>query len=135
MVIALPHLSAILEPVSNLAELITEDETVTSALIKGADITLTNFRFCDLFNVRFKDCALDEADFYGASLKNVLLQNCTLEHTQFSTATFSKVDFRTSTINGVLGMGSFGSAIIDSMQLIAIAPVLAQEFKITVTED
>jgi uncharacterized protein YjbI with pentapeptide repeats len=101
----------------------------------GCKLNMVNFRFCDLFNITFKDCMLDEADFYGASLKNIRFQNCTLQRTQFSTAKLSKADFRTSDITGVLGVSSFAGAIIDSLQLLAIAPVLAQEFKITIKDD
>ena len=112
-----------------------QNSTLKDITFTDCKLTMANFRFCEMFNVLFKDCSLDEADFYGASLKNVVFQNCTLVRTQFSTAKLSNADFRTSDMNGMLGTSSLGGAIIDSLQLMTIAPVLAQEFKITVKDD
>jgi uncharacterized protein YjbI with pentapeptide repeats len=112
-----------------------QNSALKDITLTGCKLSMANFRFCDMFNVHFKDCALDEADFYGASLKHVWFQDCALGRTQFSTAKLSNADFRTSNITDVLGISSFSGAIIDSMQLIALAPVLANEFKITVKDD
>lgn len=111
-----------------------QQSTLKDITFTGCKLTMVNFRFCDMFNVRFEDCNLNEADFYGASLKNVLFQNCTLERTQFSTARLNRADFRTSDITGVLGISSFAGAIIDSTQLLSLAPLLAQELHITIAD-
>ncbi len=98
-------------------------------------LNLSNFRFSKLTNVHFKDCMLDEADFYTAELNNVYFQNCTLDKAEFSSAKLKKADFRTSEITNVLGVRSLAGAIIDSMQLVSLAPVLANELNIVVLDE
>jgi uncharacterized protein YjbI with pentapeptide repeats len=100
----------------------------------GCKLNLVNFRQSKLTNVAFEDCILDEADFNAAELKNVYFHKCLLDKAEFSNSKLSKVDFRTSDINRVLGISSFAGAIIDSLQLTSIAPVLASELNIDVRD-
>jgi uncharacterized protein YjbI with pentapeptide repeats len=101
----------------------------------GCKIDIANFRFSKLINVCFTDCVLNEADFYGAALTDVQFQNCSLVQTVFSGSKLQRVDLRSSTISSILGIDSLAGAIIDSAQLVAIAPLLASAFKITVKDD
>ncbi len=112
-----------------------QNSTLKDVTFTGCKLNMANFRFAELFNAVFVDCALDEADFYGASLHNVQFKNCTLAKTQFSSARLKQADLRTSDISGVLGIGSLAGAIIDSMQLVHLAPMLAAELRITVADD
>ena len=97
-------------------------------------LNLANFRFAKLTNVLFDNCVLDEADFYAAQLMNIQFKNCTLIKTQFSGSKLKAVDLRSSDMFNVLGIGSLGGATIDSTQLMALAPLLAAEFKIKVSD-
>ncbi|HEY5137829.1 MAG TPA: pentapeptide repeat-containing protein, partial [Methylococcales bacterium] len=101
----------------------------------GCKLDLANFRFSKLTNVIFKDCTLEEADFYMAELRDVAFQNCVFEKTEFSGSKLRQVDFRTSDVLGVQGIGSLAGAIIDSSQLITLAPLLASALKIQVKDD
>jgi len=100
----------------------------------GCKLTMANFRFAKLKNVCFTDCTLDEADFYEAQLQDVIFKNCSLDRTEFSGAKLKQVDFRTSDIVGILGLRSLAGATIDSIQLVALAPLLAGELRITVKD-
>jgi uncharacterized protein YjbI with pentapeptide repeats len=108
--------------------------TLKDITFSGCKLNLANFRFSKLSNVCFQDCVLDEADFYAAQLQNVAFVNCNLNKTEFSGAKLRRVDFRTSDILAVLGIGSLAGAIIDSAQLIALAPLLASVLKIEVRD-
>jgi uncharacterized protein YjbI with pentapeptide repeats len=88
-----------------------------------------------LKNIRFDNCDLDEADFYAAELCNVSFGNCTLSKTEFSGSKLKQVDLRSSDISSVLGANSLAGAIIDSTQLITLAPLLAAEAKIEVNDE
>jgi uncharacterized protein YjbI with pentapeptide repeats len=98
-------------------------------------LNFANFRFSKLKKVSFKDCVLDEADFYSAELESVDFENCSLDKTEFSNAKLKHVDLRSSEITGVSGISSLAGAIIDSMQLVRLAPLLASECKIIVKDD
>ncbi len=97
-------------------------------------LNLANFRFSKLKDVCFKDCVLDEADFYGAELLRVAFQNCHLNKTEFSTSKHRSTDFRTSDIVNIRGVTSLAGSIIDSIQLVTLAPVLASVLSIDVRD-
>ncbi len=101
----------------------------------GCKLNMANFRFAKLINVCFKDCDLEEADFYMAELTNVSFEACTLNKLEFSSSTLKKVDLRTSVITDVTGIRNLSGAIIDSTQLIALAPTLAQGLGIQVKDE
>jgi uncharacterized protein YjbI with pentapeptide repeats len=110
----------------------------TSALrditFSNCKLDVANFRFSKFKNVRFKDCILDEADFYAAELENVDFQNCRMDMASFSGAKLKGVDFRSSDITGIVGINGLAGGIIDSMQLITLAPLLAATLKIVVAD-
>lgn len=112
-----------------------QTSTLKDVAFVDCKLNMANFRFAKLTNVCFEDCVLDEADFYAAQLINVAFQNCSLVKTQFSDATLKQVDLRTSDINDLLGVSSLKGAIIDSIQLVSLAPVLANQLGIDVKND
>lgn len=111
-----------------------QPSTLKDVTFTGCKLNLANFRLSKLTNICFADCVLDEADFYAAELQNVVFMNCTLDKTEFSSAKLRRVDFRTSDIIGVKGIGSLAGAIIDSAQLVTLAPLLASVLKIEVRD-
>jgi uncharacterized protein YjbI with pentapeptide repeats len=112
-----------------------QTSTLRDVTFTDCKLNLANFRFSKLKNVRFKNCVLDEADFYSAELENVDFQNCNMDRTEFSSSRLKHVDLRSSEIVSITGIGNLSGAIIDSMQLITLAPLLASELKITVKDD
>jgi uncharacterized protein YjbI with pentapeptide repeats len=108
--------------------------TLRDVTFEGCKLDLSNFRFSKLKNVLFKDCVLDEADFYNAELNNVWFQNCSLQKAEFSAAKCKAVDLRGSEISSLLGVEGLAGATIDSAQLVAISQLLAQSFKIHVSD-
>lgn len=109
--------------------------TLKDVTFSSCKLDLANFRFAKLHNVRFQDCQLSEADFYAAELRSVEFRHCSLQKTQFSEAKLHQVDLRSSNILGLAGIASLSGAIIDSAQLLGIAPLLAAELKIRVIDD
>ena len=95
-------------------------------------LDMGNFRFSDLRRVAFIDCTLTETDFLGATLHDVSFQSCTLERTVFEQARCKQVDLRSSQLTELVGWRSLKGAMIDDLQLVAVAPYLAQELGLIV---
>src|SRR5215469_10966364 len=87
---------------------------------RGCKLDSVNFRDATLTDVTFEDCVLRDADFAGAKLTRVRFPGCTLTEASFRAATCSKVDLR--------------GATIDSLQLMALAPLLAHHLGIEVKD-
>jgi uncharacterized protein YjbI with pentapeptide repeats len=100
---------------------------------KGCRLDYANFRHSTIEQVSFEDCRLDEADFQGASIDATRFCGCQLTQADFSKAKLSLVDLRGSEL-GLAGSVLLAGAIIDRLQLIDLAPVLAQELGITVED-
>jgi uncharacterized protein YjbI with pentapeptide repeats len=108
--------------------------TLKDVTFANCKLDLANFRYTKLERVRFIDCILSESDFYMATLKDVFFENCSLISTEFSSAKCKNVDLRGSDVSTIRGISGLKGAIIDSMQLIAIAPLLAQEAGLSVKD-
>lgn len=135
--IRLPNLSAQrVEVKSNrLSGAQIYEATLKDVLFKDCKLDLSNFRFSKLKNVVFEDCMLTEADFAGATFDNVCFKACTLEEADFSNVKVKKLDLQTSNILGINGISSLKGAIITPTQLIGIAPQLASEIGLVISND
>lgn len=111
-----------------------QNSILTDITFADCKLDLANFRFSKLTNIHFKDCVLDEADFYSAELHKVTFQNCSMNKTEFSGSKLKTVDLRSSDILNISGVASLAGSTIDSMQLMAIAPILANELRISVKD-
>jgi uncharacterized protein YjbI with pentapeptide repeats len=101
-------------------------------IFRGCKLDMANFRFADLRRVKFVDCTFVEADFLGATLHDMTFESCTLEKTVFTQAKCKQVDLRGSEIIEIAGWLSLKGALIDSVQLTAAAPYLANEIGLSV---
>lgn len=102
---------------------------------RGCKLDYVNFRHAAIEYVSFEDCVLAHADFQGAQLDSVRFDGCALAAADFTKATLSRVDFRGSDMAGLGGsLLGFGGAVVDSLQLIDLAPQLAAELGIQVKE-
>lgn len=111
-----------------------QNSTIKNVSFEDSKMDLANFRFTKLQDVSFKNCDLTEADFYNATIENVSFENCRLDKVEFSSSTLKNVDLRTSDIAHILGVQDLSGAIIDSIQLMGLAPRLAAEYKIIVKD-
>ena len=93
-----------------------------------------NFRGATLRGVTFDRCLLRDTDFGGASLKQVKFPGCTLTRTDFSRVTLDRVDLRGAELDITAGYESLRGAIMNTAQLMSIAPVLAQQIGIQVKD-
>lgn len=109
--------------------------TYKEVSFRNCKIDMANFRFAKLKNVRFEDCNLTDCDFQSSQLTNVVFRNCTLQKVLLSNATCKQVDMRSSQIDNLVGWQSASGVIIDSVQLMHVSPELAQELKITVSDE
>lgn len=101
-------------------------------VFKDCLLTMANFRFADLRRVEFVNCTMNEADFLGARLVDVSFETSHLEKAVFETASCTRVDLRTSELTDLVGWKSLKGATIDTVQLMAVAPYLANEVGIRV---
>lgn len=101
----------------------------------GCKLDYANFRHSAVECVSFEDCVLAQADFQGARLDSSRFERCQLGGADFTKATLARVDLRGSELAGLAGslLGLRG-AIVDSLQLMDLAPQLAAEMGIQVKQ-
>ncbi|HYZ55915.1 MAG TPA: pentapeptide repeat-containing protein, partial [Streptosporangiaceae bacterium] len=73
-------------------------------------------------------------DFGGATLKRASFPGSRLTRADFSRATLEKVDLRGADLEITAGYSSLRGAVINSAQLMAIAPMLARQLGIDVKD-
>ena len=93
-----------------------------------------NFRGASLQGVVFDRCLLRDTDFGGASLKQVKFPGCTLTRADLSRVTLDRVDLRGAELDITAGYESLRGAIMNTAQLMSIAPVLARQIGIEVKD-
>jgi uncharacterized protein YjbI with pentapeptide repeats len=92
-----------------------------------------NFRGARLAEVVFDSCFLRDVDFSGATLDQVSFPDSRLIEVEFANAACDRVDLRGAEL-GVLGLDGLRGAVIDSGQLVDLAPALAATLGITVQD-
>jgi uncharacterized protein YjbI with pentapeptide repeats len=108
--------------------------SIQDVVFKGCKLDLVNFRFAKLKNVIFRDCLVSDTDFYNAELTNVRFDKCNIEKIELSGTKNKNLDLRSSQLGSIHGSGSLKGAIIDQMQLMQLAPYLAQEIGLTIKD-
>lgn len=101
----------------------------------GCKLDLANFRFAKLTRVVFEDCSLTETDFQGGVLNNVRFENSVLDKVEFAQVKSVQVDFRTSRLLEVRGWQFLNGALLDSAQLISVAPQLAAALGVKIEDE
>ncbi|MGI8336078.1 pentapeptide repeat-containing protein [Actinomadura scrupuli] len=101
---------------------------------RGCKIDSVNFRSAGLIDVVFDDCLLRDVDFSGANLERTRFPGSRLSGVDFTKATLKKVDLRGAQLEISGGYESLRGAIIDTTQLIDLAPTFAQVLGITVKD-
>jgi uncharacterized protein YjbI with pentapeptide repeats len=109
-------------------------------LFRGCKLDSVNFRDGKLTDVTFEDCVLRDVDFATAKLARVRFTGSTLVGADFTRVECKDVDLRgarlgSDTVPGIkAGYDSLSGTRIDSLQLMTIAPLLAQHLGIRVTD-
>jgi uncharacterized protein YjbI with pentapeptide repeats len=101
---------------------------------RNCKLDSVNLRDSTLTDVTFEDCVLRDPDFGGAKLTRVRFPGCTLTGASFTNATCSSVDLRGASLGITAGFDALRGTTIDSLQLMALAPLLAQHMGITVKD-
>ena len=132
---------------SDLAETGWQDVTLAGCALAGVQVfsaslrrvtfrdgklDSVNFRGGTLTDVTFENCLLRDVDFGGATLRRVGFGGCTLAGADFTKAGCAEVDLRGAELGITAGYESLSGATIDSVQLVALAPLLARHLGITV---
>jgi uncharacterized protein YjbI with pentapeptide repeats len=110
------------------------ETVVADVRLQQCKLNLANMRFARLTSVLFTECDLRGADFHGATLQNVAFEDCELADAQFAGAKLSNVDLRSSRIAGLKSGEGLSGAIIDSLQLLDLAPLLAASIGLRVED-
>jgi uncharacterized protein YjbI with pentapeptide repeats len=101
---------------------------------RNCKLDSVNFRDATLTDVTFEDCVLRDPDFGGARLTRVRFPGCALTGAMFSKASLSSVDLRGASLGITAGFDALRGATIDSLQLMSLAPLLAQHLGLSVSD-
>lgn len=101
---------------------------------KDCRMDLCSFRFGKLESVLFSNCDLKGADFFACTLKSVAFENCDLTDATFERCEMAQVDFRSSNIAGLRTVDGLSGAILDTGQMLDLAPRMAVALSITVRD-
>jgi fluoroquinolone resistance protein len=105
-------------------------------VFRSCTLDLASFRGARIERATFEQCRFDEADFSGAWLKEVRFAASQLRRVELEQVTLSGVDFRGSELADPGGDPlALRGAIVDSLQLIDLAPLLAARLGIRVQDD
>jgi uncharacterized protein YjbI with pentapeptide repeats len=92
-----------------------------------------NFRGARLTEVVFDSCFLRDVDFSGATLDQVSFPGSRLIEVEFAQTVCGRVDLRGAEL-GISGLDGLRGAVIDSGQLVDLAPSLAAALGIAVED-
>lgn len=111
------------------------DSTMRRVIFHGCKLDAVNLRGSRLTDVTFVDCALREIDFGGATLTRVRFPGSSLRDVRFDGAVMDRVDLREATeLRLQLGAGPLSGLVIDTGQLLGLAPTFASALGVTVAD-
>jgi hypothetical protein len=82
----------------------------------------------------FDDCGLDDADLAGATLREVRFEHSRLRRVMIDGLRLERVDFRGSMLDPEGDITALRGAIVDSLQIVELGPLLARGLGITVRD-
>ncbi|MFD7092004.1 pentapeptide repeat-containing protein [Streptomyces sp. NPDC059883] len=104
-------------------------------LIRGGKIDYLNLRKARLKDVVFEGVVLSEPDFGGAELVRVEFRDCVLRRADLSGARMKDVDLRTvAELDIARGLDRLAGAVINSAQLLQLAPAFAAQIGVRVED-
>ncbi|MER7750963.1 pentapeptide repeat-containing protein [Kitasatospora sp. NPDC097643] len=118
-----------------LAGVAAHGSALRRVVFRGCKLEAVNLRAAVLRDVVFEDCLLRDVDFGEAKLTGVSFPGSTLEEVRLRGATLSKVDLRDAARLGLPdGHQGLRGAVINSTQLLELAPQFAHALGITVQD-
>lgn len=93
-----------------------------------------SMRFTRLRNVTFRRCDLSGADFYSAIFEHVTLDSCSLRGARFNAATVKCLEISGCDMTGLTGAHDLKGAVMSLDDLQTLAPSLAREAGIELTD-
>lgn len=118
-----------------LAGLEVYDAELRRVAFHNCKLDSVNLRGSVLRDVSFTDCLLRDVDFAGAQLTGVTFPGSTLEEVRFDRARLSRVDLADAAALGISGgLESMRGAMVSPVQLLELAPLLADTLGITVRD-
>jgi uncharacterized protein YjbI with pentapeptide repeats len=105
-----------------------------NVLLRDCKLDLANLRRATFRRVAFEDCVLDDADLAGASLREVRFAGCRLARVAIDDARLAAVDLRGSELAPEGDVHALRGAIVDSVQLVELGPLLAHGLGIEVRD-
>ena len=110
--------------------------------LQGADVEfrecaldLASFRGASLRSARFDDCGLDDADLSGATLRSVEFAHSRLRRVSIDEMRLERVDFRGSDLDPDGDVTALRGAIVDSLQIVGLGPLLARGLGLVIRDD
>jgi uncharacterized protein YjbI with pentapeptide repeats len=103
-------------------------------LLEGCTTDELSMRFSRLRNVTFRDCDLTGADFYQATFEHVTFEACRLRTARFHAVTIKCLRITDCDLSGLTGALDLKGAQIAVDDLASLAPSLAGEAGIELTD-
>lgn len=103
-------------------------------IFKNCRLNLANFRSSKFGRCIFIDCDLTETDFAMSTLNNAVFDNCQLDQTEFSNCTCETTEFKNCSLGQINGLAGLKNATISQLNLIELAPILANNLGLKIAE-
>jgi len=103
-------------------------------VFEDCKLDMANFRTAQLERVSFKDCSLQATDFPMSKLKDITFSGSTLDGVLFGNSTMQNLDLRSASLGMIHGIESLKGAVIDTVQLVSLAPQLATALGMDIQE-
>lgn len=129
---------------SHIARTTIRDSRLLGIQLGGAELREVTFENCrldmaslrqiDAAGLEFRDCSLRDSELNEAKIRASRFSGCELRGADFTNAQLHDVDLRGSGLAIARGHAGLSGAIVDTVQLIELAPALAAEIGITVED-
>lgn len=111
------------------------EATIENVTFRGCKLDYANLRFARLARVTFEDCVLVDTDAQGSQISGTRFTGCRLIGTDFGKAELKDVDLRGSELALAGGVAALRGTIVSSLQLLELAPALADEAGIAIDDE
>lgn len=110
------------------------DAEWTRVALRGVRLRYLNLRSARISDLLLEDCVIDELDLAGAELTRVALPGTRVGRLEADGVRLEAVDLRGVSLATVVGARSLAGAVVDTAQLMELAPVLAAALGMTVLD-
>lgn len=110
------------------------DSEWRSVELEGSRLAYVNLRGADVADLALRECHVDELDLGEASLRRVSLAGSRIGRLGLRGARLESFDLRGATVEAIDGVESLRGAVLSPMQLMDLAPLLADALGIVVED-